>query len=114
MNMLRVPTTTLCRRTVFRQTLPIIIPLFRRAYTKLNVASEPEHISPIELQKFLQTRDHRAEFLDEEEVMITRESFNVDKDVPTTARLDKSKGVNEEFAQQIQSLLHPDYGTESQ
>ncbi|KAJ2483312.1 hypothetical protein IWW56_000504 [Coemansia sp. RSA 2131] len=112
MNMLRVP-TNLCHRTVFRQMRPIIAPLLRRAYTKLNVYSEPEHISPIELQKFLQTRDHRTEFLDEDEEMIVRGSFNVDRDVPTTARLDKAKGVNEEFAQQIQSLLHPDYGTES-
>ncbi|KAJ2273480.1 hypothetical protein GGH19_003718 [Coemansia sp. RSA 1807] len=114
MNMLRVPTTTLCRCTVFQQSRPLIALLFKRAYTKLSVYSEPEHISPIELLKFLQTRDHRTEFLDEDEEMIARESFNIDRDVPTTTRLDKPKGVNEEFAQQIQSLLRPDYGTESQ
>ncbi|KAJ2348114.1 hypothetical protein GGF43_004624 [Coemansia sp. RSA 2618] len=100
-----------------RALLPACVPMLRRLSTKLDVYAEPEHISPIELEKFFRMRSRGAkEYLEEDEEILARESFNVDREVPTTeegSHLGKSKAVNEEFAKQIQSLLHPDYGTET-
>ncbi|KAJ1847715.1 hypothetical protein IWW55_007161 [Coemansia sp. RSA 2706] len=95
---------------------PAMVPMLRRLHTNTSIDVETEHIDPIELHKFLQARDRAAskEFLEDEKEMIASESFNVDAEVPTTgAHPGRSKAVNEEFAKQIQDLLHPDYGSEA-
>ncbi|KAJ2607729.1 hypothetical protein H4S08_004728 [Coemansia sp. RSA 1365] len=101
----------------------LAVPSGRRAYTKVDMYTKTEYLSPIEMQKFLQNRDRELkEFLDDESEMIASDSFFFDSSVHSNATnatsaeaSDKpAKGVNEEFAKQIQDLIHPNYGSESQ
>ncbi|KAJ2801514.1 hypothetical protein H4R20_003639 [Coemansia guatemalensis] len=95
----------------------------RRAYTKVDMYTKTEYLSPIEMHKFLQNRDRELkEFLEDESEMVASDSFFLDStahanaiDATANATPDKPvKGVNEEFAKQIQDLIHPNYGSESQ
>ncbi|PIA13917.1 hypothetical protein COEREDRAFT_89133 [Coemansia reversa NRRL 1564] len=101
----------------------LAVPLGRRAYTKVDMYTKTEYLSPIEMQKFLQNRDRELkEFLEDESEMIASDSFFLDSSVhsnatdatPAAASDKSAKGVNEEFAKQIQDLIHPNYGSESQ
>ncbi|KAJ2741644.1 hypothetical protein GGI20_005040 [Coemansia sp. BCRC 34301] len=93
-----------------------------RAYTKIDIYTESEaQLNPIEFHKYLQSNKERElrEFLTEESEMIASESFNVDRDIPSSSKIPASspasksgnKAVNEEFAKQIHDLLNPSYGT---
>ncbi|KAJ2158047.1 hypothetical protein GGF46_004069 [Coemansia sp. RSA 552] len=97
---------------------PAAVPAARRAYTKVQIYTETEQLNPVEMHKFLQGRGRELkEFLEDESEMIAAESFNVDPDLPLDAHAGReassAKGVNEQFAKQIQALLHPDYGSEA-
>ncbi|KAJ2079281.1 hypothetical protein H4R24_003885 [Coemansia sp. RSA 988] len=100
----------------------LAVPLGRRAYTKVDMYTKTEYLSPIEMHKFLKNRDRELkEFLEDESEMIASDSFFFDSashanaiDATTAATSDKpSKGVNGEFAKQIQDLINPNYGSES-
>ncbi|KAJ2328562.1 hypothetical protein GGI00_004160 [Coemansia sp. RSA 2681] len=93
-----------------------------RAYTKIDIYTDSDaQLNPIEFHKYLQSNKERElrEFLADESEMLACESFNVDRDVPSSktpaaaAHTAKSgnKAVNEEFAKQIHDLLNPSYGS---